>query len=104
MPTRVTPSMSLRAARKAAVPSWPSAQPWITSEGPAIDASGVLEVELALADAAVGRRRLPVMFSRVTFGGITSASSFSTRSQSKRLWARLLTVCVRASSRLAKFA
>ncbi len=38
---------------------------------------------------------VPVSFSSQTSLGITRASSFSTRSQSKRLWARLATVVVR---------
>ncbi len=92
MPTLVTPSMSFSAARKRATASVLAPQPISSSAGPGIDARLATD---APSPAWVSGVAEPATRTSHTSGGITRASSFSTRSQSNRLLARLLTVASR---------
>lgn len=84
-----------------ATSSWLVAQPTISSAGPGIAA---LVLRLGpLSTACSGDEVAPSWISQ-TSDGSTSASSRITRSQSKRLFARLVTVAERASCRLRKSA
>jgi len=101
--TRVTPSTSRSAARNFATDSCPDAHPWMSSDGPNTPSVGAVELELAEVDDESGDA-VAVRFVNQTSPGITMASSRSTRSQSNRLVARLVTVSCRASCNAAKSA
>jgi hypothetical protein len=93
--TRVIPSTSRRAARNLATASCPAAHPWMSSEGPAIPAvteDPVDPEELKEPEASASTEAEAVRFVSQTSPGMTIATSRSTRSQSKRLVARLVTV------------
>ena len=100
--TRVTPSTSWSAAMKLATASWLTAQPLISSDGPAtfdVSADAPLEL-LELVEVELGALASAEAFAlrsvSQTSEGITIATSRSTRCQSKRLSARLVTVTSRA--------
>ena len=91
-PTRVTPSMSSSEAMKPATASWSGPQPTISRAGPGTVERAWISAPSSSCTAGLA---VPVSFSSQTLLGMTRASSFSTRSQSKRLWARLASVVVR---------
>src|SRR5690349_19664167 len=98
-PTRVTPSMSSSAVTKPATASWPLAHPLIAKAGPfAAPRRADPEEAPSLDTEALGVALAWRLVSH-TSPGSTSASSRITRSQSKRLSARLLTVAIRCSAR-----
>ncbi len=96
-PTRVTPSMSFSAWTKPATASWLRAQPTSSSAGPAIESR---RETLAAPSGATSGLAVPVRLVSQTSPGRTRASSRITRSQSKRLSARLATVASRCSPTL----
>ena len=106
--TLVTPSTSCSEARNLATASWPAAQPWICSVGPAMPSVLTEEAELVPGDdvdpLAASEEEAALMFVSHTSCGITIASSRSTRSQSNRLRASDETVCSRACCIEAKSA
>ena len=77
--------MSRSDASSRATPFWPCAQPASCSDGPAIEGSAVTpEAPPSLLTETL-EPTVPVSVSSVTRSGSTRASSFRTRSQSKRL-------------------
>ena len=94
-PTRVTPSMSFSAVTNPATASCPVAQPPISSAGPGICERRLPPPPPPLTLAST--EALAVRLVSQTLLGRTSESSRITRSQSKRLSARLCTVCTRCS-------
>ena len=87
IPTRVTPSMSSQRGDEAGHRVLLDPHPSISSAGPATSARPSTEVVLS---RPVFGLTVPVAAVSQTSSGITSASSRSTRSQSKRLCARLV--------------
>ena len=95
--------MSLSAVTNPATASWPAAQPLTRSAGPGIepqltDPPSDPPLEPPAAEEAVASR-----LTSQTSSGRTSESSRITRSQSKRLSARLVTVATRWSRSAANW-
>ena len=96
-PTRVTPSMSFSAETKRATASCPRAQPTSSRAGPRIDCRSETLASPSICTAGLA---FPVRLVSQTSSGRISESSRITRSQSKRLSERLVTVATRWSRTL----
>ena len=93
-PTRVTPSISFSAWTNPATASWSRAQPTSSRAGPGIVwRRATLGAPLGLTPGVT----VPARLVSQTLPGRINASSRITRSQSKRLSARLVTVATRCS-------
>src|SRR5215203_988161 len=97
-PTRVTPSMSSRAETKPATASCPGAQPLIFKAGPGTEARRSAPPPVPAPPVMLtSGEAVAVRSTNQTSSGRSRESSRTTRSQSKRLSARLLTVSSRCS-------